>query len=48
MELAIINESKEILVIVKNIDKYDFETISSLTMLSEHIMKMVEAEKEKE
>ena len=48
MELAIINESKEILVIVNNIDKYDFETISSLTMLGEHIMKMVQAEKEKE
>ena len=47
MELAIINESKEILVIVKDIDKYDFETISSLTMLAEHIMKMVQAEKEK-
>jgi hypothetical protein len=48
MELAIINESKEVLVIVKDLESCDFDSEQFLQDFNNHVVEMILREKEKE
>lgn len=47
MELILRNNIGDLLVIVKDIDKYDWNKAYAMSDLAEHIVEMVETEKEK-